>query len=204
MTASARRINGHCRLPAIKNCPRAGEYGTKSCMRRSRTLAKFRQNQVARLTCLYHPVDMFARHAANAGFDCIWIEAEHHRWEPREIQRMIYLAALADIDILIRAATREKAQLYQLLESGATGIIIPQVSSGAEAKSLVAGVRFPEINRRIADAGSEERASRAGETAGPAAPPRPSPRAEAPPPFAVSDLCECGPRAAWTPAPAHR
>ncbi|MEZ5277983.1 MAG: aldolase/citrate lyase family protein [Opitutaceae bacterium] len=123
-------------------------------MKKSLIKSKFRTGVPALITGLYHPIDMFPRHAAAAGFDGIWIEAEHHLWEIREIQRMIYLCRLAGIDCLVRVATREKARLYQLLEAGATGLVIPQVSSVDEALALAEAVRFfPQGQRGLDGSG---------------------------------------------------
>ena len=123
-------------------------------MRRSRFLEKICSNRVARILCLYHPIDMFARHSAKAGFDALWIEAEHHTWEMREIQRMLYLGRLADIDVIVRPPTLERARLYQFLEQGASGLIIPQVMNADQAKMLVDAVKFPPVGNRGLDGAS--------------------------------------------------
>ena len=123
-------------------------------MRRSRFLDTVRSDGVARITCLYHPIDMFCRHAANAGYDAVWIEAEHHMWESREIQRMLYLGGLADIDVIVRPSTVERAGLYQYLEQGASGLIIPQVRNGEEARALVEAAKFPPLGTRGLDGAS--------------------------------------------------
>ena len=123
-------------------------------MRNSKLLQKIKQGKTAKITALYHPIDMFPRHAAEAGYDAVWLEAEHHMWEPREMQRMLYLGHLADIDIIVRPPSREKAVLYRYLEQGASGIIIPQVGSREEAERLVQAVKFPPIGQRGLDGAS--------------------------------------------------
>lgn len=58
---------------------------------------------------------------------------------------------LADIDCLLRAPTLEKTRLYRYLEDGATGLMIPHVSTAEKAKSLVESVEFPPIGDRGID-----------------------------------------------------
>ena len=40
-------------------------------MRKSKTLARFRNNETVRMCCLGHFIPAFVRHAAHFGFDCI-------------------------------------------------------------------------------------------------------------------------------------
>lgn len=123
-------------------------------MRTSKILKKLRAGEVARICCLYSPMNMYARHAANAGFDGIWLDNEHNIWDNRELQRMIALHHLADIDCVVRPAVLGKTQLYQLLETGATGVLVPHVSTRAAAEFLVDALKFPPIGHRGLDGAS--------------------------------------------------
>src|SRR5476651_492419 len=106
-------------------------------MRTSRLRSRFRQKQAARLACLYYPTSMMPAHAAKAGYDALWLDAEHNTWDRREVQRMIALANLANIDTLVRTANRMPGELYRFLEDGATALMIPMVNNRAEATALV-------------------------------------------------------------------
>jgi 2-keto-3-deoxy-L-rhamnonate aldolase RhmA len=120
-------------------------------MRRSRIIEKIRSDNVAWIFCHNYPIAMVPYHAAHAGYDGIWLEGEHHTWDRRELERVIYLHRLADIDCIVRAPTRENSLLYQILENGATGLMIPQVSTAAEAAALVRAVKFPPVGQRGLD-----------------------------------------------------
>ena len=123
-------------------------------MRRSRVLEKIRNDEVARIACLYYANSMFPRHAANAGYDGVWIDGEHNSFDPRELERLLYLQRLADIDSIVRCPSRERTFLYRLLEVGATDVMIPLVSTRGEAEALVDAVKFPPLGNRGLDGAS--------------------------------------------------
>ena len=117
-------------------------------MRRSKVLAKIRNGQVARICNIGHYLPYAPKQAALAGFDGIWMDGEHRAWDPREVQAMIAFHHLADIDCLWRPPTLEKTGLYRLLEDGASGVIIPHVSTPERATAIVEATRYPPIGDR--------------------------------------------------------
>ena len=117
-------------------------------MRHSQVAAKLRNNQPARLAMLGYFVPPFIAYAADAGFDGIWLDLEHRAMDGREVQALLTYGHLYDIDILIRTPTREKTQLYRYLEDGASGLIVPHVSTPEEAVDLVRKVKFPPVGDR--------------------------------------------------------
>ena len=100
---------------------------------------------------MYYPNAMMPAHAAKAGYDAIWLDAEHNTWDRRELQRMLALHHLANIDCIVRTGSRNATDLYHLLEDGATGLMIPLVSSAAEAAALAQAVKFTPIGQRGLD-----------------------------------------------------
>lgn len=120
-------------------------------MRPSLIRSRLRQGKAARIACLYYPTTMLPAHAAKAGFDAIWLDSEHSTWERRELQRLIAYHHLANIDCIVRTGSRNATDLYHLLEDGATGLMIPLVNTGAEAKVLAQAVKFPPLGQRGLD-----------------------------------------------------
>ncbi len=120
-------------------------------MRQSKTLAKLRQNKLVRMCALGHFIPAYIRHAAHFGFDCIWLDLEHRAMEDREVQALLAYFHLYDIDCLLRPPTLEKSRLYRYLEDGATGLMIPHVSTPEKAQMLVDAVRFPPLGDRGID-----------------------------------------------------
>jgi len=100
-----------------------------------------------------HLVSYFPHMAAHFGYDAVWMDAEHRNWNPREIETMLMQHRLADIDCVWRPTSLEKPALSRLLEDGATGLMIPQVSTAERARQLVAATKFPPLGDRGFDGG---------------------------------------------------
>lgn len=117
-------------------------------MRTSKILARLRSGKVARICSIGSPISMFPALAAHFKYDGVWVDAEHRYWEPREAEMMLAQHHAAGVDCLWRPGTKEKNALYRLLEEGATGLMIPHVSSADEARQLVQAVKFPPLGDR--------------------------------------------------------
>ena len=120
-------------------------------MRRSKTLAKLQSGRTARICSLGHFIPAYIRHAAHFGFDCIWLDLEHRAMTDREVQSLLAFFHLFDIDCMLRAPTLEKTRLYRYLEDGATGLMVPHVSTASKAEMLVQAVKFPPLGDRGID-----------------------------------------------------
>jgi len=120
-------------------------------MRRSKVLGKLRQGKFVRMAALGHVIPAFIRHAAHFGFDGIWLDLEHRAMDEREVQMLLAYAQLMDIDMMIRPPTLEKTRLYRYFEDGASGLMIPHVSTPEKARTLVDAVKFPPIGDRGLD-----------------------------------------------------
>ncbi|MDP6152935.1 MAG: aldolase/citrate lyase family protein [Phycisphaeraceae bacterium] len=121
-------------------------------MRTSKTLAKWRSGRPVRVCGLGHFIPHFIRHAAGAGYDCIWLDLEHRTMGMREVQALLAYFHLFDIDCLLRPPTLEKTGLYRYLEEGASGLMIPFVCTADKARDVVAATKFPPLGNRGIDA----------------------------------------------------
>ncbi len=121
-------------------------------MRKSKTLAKLRAGEPVRMCVFGHFNPAFVYHAADAGYDCIWLDMEHRLISEREVQALLAYFHLADIDCMLRPPTLEKTRLYRYLEDGAAGLMIPHVSTAEKARMLVEAVKFPPLGDRGLDA----------------------------------------------------
>jgi 2-keto-3-deoxy-L-rhamnonate aldolase RhmA len=120
-------------------------------MRVSKTLAKLRAGRAVRICGLGHFIPAFMRHAAHLGFDCIWLDLEHRAMEQRELQSLLMLSHLVDIDVMVRVPLVDGAQLYRVLEDGATGMMFPLVNTPERARQIVQAVKFPPVGSRGMD-----------------------------------------------------
>jgi 4-hydroxy-2-oxoheptanedioate aldolase len=117
-------------------------------MRDSKVLRKLRSGQVARICVTGSPIAFYPAVAAHNHFDGIWVDGEHRTWDPAQVNAMLAQHYAADIDAVWRSPSKEKNALYRLLEDGATGLMIPHVSSAAEALQLVQAIKFPPMGDR--------------------------------------------------------
>ncbi len=120
-------------------------------MRSSKTLARIRAGKPVRMCSLGHFIPAYVRIAAHFGYDCIWLDAEHRAFSDHELQAMFAFFHHFDIDCMLRPPTLEKTRLYRYLEDGATGIMVPHVSTPEKARLLVDAVKFPPIGDRGQD-----------------------------------------------------
>ena len=120
-------------------------------MRKSKTLQKIRDGKVIKSCVLGHFIPAYVAHAAKAGYDCIWLDLEHRSIASRDVEYLLLASHHFDIDIMLRPPTLEKTGHYRYLEDGATGLMIPHVSTAEMAQRLVQAVKFPPIGDRGID-----------------------------------------------------
>ena len=66
----------------------------------------------------------------------------------REVQALLALCHYNDIDCMVRPPTVERGRLYRYLEDGATGFMMPFVSTVEMAQQVVSAVKFPPLGNR--------------------------------------------------------
>jgi len=77
-----------------------------------------------------------------SGFDWLWIDLEHSSLNMAAAQRLLQTAGSA-APCVIRIPGHEEVWIKQALDSGAAGIIVPQVKTAAEAETIVRFARYP-------------------------------------------------------------
>ena len=98
-------------------------------MRKSKTIERMRSGDIIKACVLGHFIPAYVAHAANAGYDCIWLDLEHRSISQRDVEYLLLASHRFDIDIMLRPPTIGKTQLYRYLEDGAAGLMIPHVST---------------------------------------------------------------------------
>jgi 2-keto-3-deoxy-L-rhamnonate aldolase RhmA len=86
--------------------------------------------------------------AAQAGFDCIYVDMEH---SPISLETTSALCAGCHglgITPLVRPPSHAADWISRTLDGGAHGLVVPHVSNAAQAKAIVAAARFPPLGRR--------------------------------------------------------
>lgn len=84
---------------------------------------------------------------AVAGADIILVDGEHGPIELREILGVLQAVAAYPTSPLVRVPVNDEVRIKQVLDLGAQNLLIPMVSSAAEAEAAVAAARYPSTDR---------------------------------------------------------
>jgi len=97
-------------------------------------------------TSLGHPsiTEIFT----TAGVDFIGIDLEHSTISQEESQRIIAAAQAGGRACLPRVASHNGEQIRRLLDSGADGVIVPNVSTRAEVERVIEWCHYPPVGTR--------------------------------------------------------
>lgn len=82
------------------------------------------------------------------GFDGIWIECEHGPVSWEQIGDMSRACDLWNMASIVRVSANEPWLITRTLDRGASGIVVPHVSTKAEARQVVESAKFGPIGRR--------------------------------------------------------
>lgn len=97
-------------------------------------------------TSLGHPqiTEIFTR----SGVDFVGIDLEHSTISQEQAQRIIAAAHAGGAACLPRLASHNREQMARLLDSGADGVIVPNVASLAQVEQLIAWGKYPPVGQR--------------------------------------------------------
>jgi 2-keto-3-deoxy-L-rhamnonate aldolase RhmA len=85
---------------------------------------------------------------AQADFDLLVIDAEHSAFGPAEVQVLVRALEPSRAAGIVRVPELLQSHVQWALDSGARGILFPQISSGAETLRAVSFCRYPPAGRR--------------------------------------------------------
>ncbi|MDO8863467.1 aldolase/citrate lyase family protein [Haliea sp. E1-2-M8] len=94
------------------------------------------------------PDNSVAEIAAGAGFDWLLIDHEHAPFELRDIMNHLQAMAAYPVAPLVRPVEGSPALLKKLLDIGVQSFLIPMVDDAAQARALVAALRYPPAGKR--------------------------------------------------------
>ncbi|MFN8484498.1 MAG: aldolase/citrate lyase family protein [Anaerolineae bacterium] len=84
----------------------------------------------------------------HAGFDYVMFDAEHSPIEADRLEDLIRASEAVGLPPLVRIPYLHPSFITRTLDSGAAGIIVPQVNSLADAQIAVAGAKYHPLGRR--------------------------------------------------------
>jgi len=95
---------------------------------------------------LGHPA--IAEIMAAAGFDWLVLDMEHSVLELGEVQTLIQVLDGRVCPAIVRLTSNDANQIKRVMDAGATGIMVPMVTSAAEARAAVDAVYYPPRGNR--------------------------------------------------------
>ena len=114
----------------------------------SKLREKLRSGQCVFGTAIYSYSPNMVEAAAQSGIDFVRIDSEHAWRRDDSMDHMVRAALLAGVTPLIRIDRDDHYLARKAFEIGAGGIIVSNVTSVEEAKSIVSDARFPPVGRR--------------------------------------------------------
>ncbi|MFT3798289.1 HpcH/HpaI aldolase family protein [Microbacterium sp.] len=85
---------------------------------------------------------------AGSGLDWLLIDGEHSPIGLESIVAILQAAAAYPVTPLVRVPAGDVVTIKQVLDAGAQNLLVPMVSSAAEARTVVEAVRYPPRGRR--------------------------------------------------------
>lgn len=129
---------------------------TRKALRKSRLLAILRNGGVAPCMKLNTVDPRVVEIAGFAGFPVAWLCHEHVPNDWLNLEHQIRAAKLHDMDTIVRVAKGSYSDFVKPLESDATGIMVPHVTSADEARQIVEWTRFHPLGKRPIDGGNAD------------------------------------------------
>ncbi len=82
--------------------------------------------------------------------DCVCLDAEHAPFDRTALDAAIFAARAADMPSLVRVSRMDTADILSTLDLGATGVVVPHVSSQQTALAAAAACRYGPLGRGYA------------------------------------------------------
>lgn len=93
------------------------------------------------------------RIAASAGFDSLYVDLEHSTLSLDTTALICTVAREAGVVPLVRVPQVEAPRIAAVLDGGAMGIVVPQITTAAEAQRAVACAKYPPQGQRSVASG---------------------------------------------------
>ena|SRR5690606_39219851 len=109
--------------------------------------ARLRRRETLLGTMLTLPDPAVAEIVAAAGFDWLFLDAEHGALETRELGTILR-AVDHRVPCVVRVAAAAEVPIKKALDLGAAGVIVPQVQSADQAREVVRYARYSPLGAR--------------------------------------------------------
>lgn len=117
-------------------------------MRPSRVKKRWAQGRPALCVTVHLTDPSVAELASLLGFDCIWLDLEHHAYSVETAGNLMRAVRVGTSDVMARPTRGDFLRASRLLEAGAQGILYPRCETVEETVELVKATRFAPIGER--------------------------------------------------------
>lgn len=104
---------------------------------------KIRKGQLSIGTWMQISSSAIGEILARSGYDWVAIDMEHGAFAFSELPDIFRAIELGGSQPFVRLATGLRKDIKSVLDSGATGIIIPMIESGDQARSIISEMYYP-------------------------------------------------------------
>src|SRR5215470_15489916 len=114
-------------------------------------LQRFREKLNAGHFCLGAGIslsDPAVTEALADSVDFVWIDLEHSPIGLESLLAHLIAARAGGTAALVRVPSSDVAWIKRVLDTGAEGIIVPQIRTAAEVRSVVSACRYPPLGTR--------------------------------------------------------
>ena len=105
-----------------------------------------RANLVGSFAAIPHPVAVEVM--ALSGLDFLCIDWEHAQISRDMIETMVRAADVHRVPVMVRVPGHAPEAIQAALDSGAQGVLVPRVSTAAQAEAAVKASRYPPLGER--------------------------------------------------------
>ena len=120
-------------------------------MRKSIVKEKLSKNEPVLITQLHLTDPSLFEMVSLMGFDCIWMDLEHHSYSVETAAQLMRGVRVGNADVIVRPAKWEYMRMGRLLEAGANGILYPRCDNAEEAREIVKWAKFSPLGKRGVD-----------------------------------------------------
>jgi 2-dehydro-3-deoxyglucarate aldolase len=85
---------------------------------------------------------------ASVGFDAVFVDGEHGMLAHESIDPIVALARSLQLQVFYRVATADRPHIQQALDSGADGLVLPQIRDLAQACEVTEYAKYPPLGSR--------------------------------------------------------
>ncbi len=123
-------------------------------MKHNRMKEKLRAGEPVFGVSVMIPSPQIVEMVGAAGFDWVLLDCEHGTLTLESVELMAMAAEASGITAIARPVTRSAEHILQMLDRGVSGVQVPHVNTAAQAREVLAAVKYQPVGKRSLAAGT--------------------------------------------------